>query len=110
VGAVAGTVTAPAVAAGVVGLIGFGPGGVVAGSLAAAIHSCIGNVAAGSLFATAQAIGAGAALPFLGFAGAAVAGAVIAGRAVHNAINAPTIQNNICPVCNGIIPDNNGQN
>ena len=38
--------------------VGFGPGGVVAGSLAAAWQSSIGNVAPGSLFALLQSIGA----------------------------------------------------
>ena len=41
-----------------VGIIGFGPGGVVANSIAAAWQSSIGNVAAGSLFALLQSIGA----------------------------------------------------
>jgi hypothetical protein len=54
------------------GAVGFGAGGVVAGSWAAAIHALIGNVAGGSLFALCQAIGAGAVVPFLGY----VAGAV----------------------------------
>lgn len=40
------------------GTIGFGPGGVVAGSLAAAWQSSIGSVATGSLFALLQSIGA----------------------------------------------------
>ena len=39
-------------------LIGFTSGGVTAGSLAAGIQSMIGNVAAGSLFAQLQSIGA----------------------------------------------------
>ena len=38
--------------------IGFGTGGVMAGSVAAAAQSAIGNVAAGSLFATLQSLGA----------------------------------------------------
>ena len=37
---------------------GFGTAGVAAGSLAAGIQSGIGNVVAGSLFATAQSVGA----------------------------------------------------
>lgn len=39
-------------------LIGFGAAGIVGGSIAAAIQSSIGNVAAGSLFATMQSLGA----------------------------------------------------
>jgi hypothetical protein len=42
---------------------GFTAGGVAAGSWAAGVHASIGNVAAGSLFAIAQSIGAGGALP-----------------------------------------------
>lgn len=38
--------------------IGFGAGGVIAGSYAAAWQSLIGNVVAGSLFATLQSLGA----------------------------------------------------
>ena len=41
-----------------VATIGFGQGGVVAGSLAAAWQSSIGSVATGSLFALLQSIGA----------------------------------------------------
>ena len=40
----------------ILGLVGFSSAGVVAGSIAAGIQSTIGNVAAGSLFALAQAI------------------------------------------------------
>ncbi len=52
------------VTGGVGGLIatGFTPSGVAAGSAAAAWQSTIGNVAAGTLFATFQA--AGASIPF----------------------------------------------
>lgn len=48
--------------------------------MAAGIQSGIGNVAAGSAFAVAQSVGAGGALPALGFiAGAASGGLVLAG-------------------------------
>lgn len=40
-----------------VGAIGFGPIGVVGGSIAAAWQSSIGNVASGSLFALCQKFG-----------------------------------------------------
>ena len=55
-----GTVlTLTAVAAPVVlPVIGFSTSGIVAGSAAAAAQSVIGNVAAGSLFATLQSVGA----------------------------------------------------
>ena len=48
---------------------GFGEGGVVAGTLASAVQSLIGNVAAGSAFAAAQsagALGAGTAATVVG--------------------------------------------
>ncbi|VDC06638.1 unnamed protein product [Peniophora sp. CBMAI 1063] len=79
VGGVAGAAIAPPAAVGILGGLGFGGGGVVAGSWAAAIQSGIGSVAAGSPFAVAQSVGAGAALPFIGFAGAAVIGAAAVG-------------------------------
>ena len=44
-------VTAPLAGTAALGLAGFSPGGVVAGSVAAGIQSSIGSVAAGSLFA-----------------------------------------------------------
>ena len=40
-------------------IVGFGFGGIVAGSCAAAWQSCIGNVVAGSCFAILQGCGAG---------------------------------------------------
>ncbi len=49
---------AVAVAATVPTLIGFGTAGIVGGSIAASIQSGIGNVAAGSPFATFQSAGA----------------------------------------------------
>ncbi len=45
-------VAAPVAITGGLALAGFGAGGVVAGSVAAGIQSAIGNVAAGSLFAS----------------------------------------------------------
>ncbi|KAG9044793.1 hypothetical protein FS837_007524, partial [Tulasnella sp. UAMH 9824] len=39
-------------------ILGFAPAGVAAGSIAAAIQSSIGNVAAGSAFAVMQSLGA----------------------------------------------------
>jgi hypothetical protein len=65
--AVIGAALAPVLVPAVLGGVGFGAGGVAAGSLAAGVHALIGNVAAGSLFALAQAIGAGAALPLIGY-------------------------------------------
>jgi hypothetical protein len=43
------------------GALGFGPGGVLGGSLAAGAQAGIGNVAAGSTFAFLQSAGAGGA-------------------------------------------------
>jgi len=96
VGAAAvGVVLAPVVAVGIVGALGFSAVGVVAGecplyrprfihlmnssigSLAAAIQSGIGNVVAGSLFALAQSIGAGGALPVIFSAIAGAIGALL---------------------------------
>ena len=56
--------------------VGFGTGGIVAGSMAAGIQSTIGNVAAGGLFATVQSAAAGGAVATvgLGMKGAGVAG------------------------------------
>ncbi|KAJ1323247.1 Interferon-induced 6-16 family [Microdochium nivale] len=56
---------APAIAA--ANCVGFGAGGIVASSFAAATQAAIGNVAAGSAFAWATSLGAG------GYATAAVA-------------------------------------
>lgn len=56
-------------------ILGFGVAGVAAGSIAATIHSSIGNVAAGSAFAIMQSLGAKGILmwlfPLLGGAGVA---------------------------------------
>jgi hypothetical protein len=64
---VAFTALAPILVPLILNAMGFGAGGVLAGSMAASIHAAIGNVAAGSLFATSQAIGAGGALPLAGW-------------------------------------------
>ncbi|KAI0066025.1 hypothetical protein BV25DRAFT_1912830 [Artomyces pyxidatus] len=96
VGAAAGigAAAAPIVTQAVLGVVGFGAQGVVGGmnlpfgiyvnsqlggkctgSMAAGIQAGIGNVAAGSLFATCQSIAMGGAFPVVGFAiGAAIAG------------------------------------
>ena len=42
----------------ILSILGFGAAGVAKGSIAASIHSVIGSVSAGSLFATAQSTGA----------------------------------------------------
>ena len=49
---VAAGVAAPLAATAALGAAGFSAGGVVAGSIAAGIQASIGNVAAGSLFAS----------------------------------------------------------
>ncbi|KIO18489.1 hypothetical protein M407DRAFT_158910 [Tulasnella calospora MUT 4182] len=55
-------------------ILGFATGGIAAGSLAAAIHSMLGNVAAGSAFSIMQSLGAtgmlAAIMPLLGAGGA----------------------------------------
>lgn len=67
-------VAAPAV----LGAVGFGSGGVTAGSMAAGIQSSIGSVTAGSTFAVLQSWGAAgiplAAQTWIGAAGAAAGG------------------------------------
>ncbi|KAG6237264.1 hypothetical protein E4U25_002868 [Claviceps purpurea] len=64
----------------VLGGLGFGALGPVAGSAAAGIQSGIGNVAAGSLFATLQSAGMGGAGTVM--VNAAVSGAAAAGSAL----------------------------
>ncbi|EPS97650.1 hypothetical protein FOMPIDRAFT_1024944 [Fomitopsis schrenkii] len=67
---------APFLAGPALGLLGFSAAGPVAGGIAAGIQAGMGNIAAGSLFAGAQAIAMGGSLPAIGYAGAgAVAGA-----------------------------------
>ncbi|KAK0495247.1 hypothetical protein EDD18DRAFT_1171421 [Armillaria luteobubalina] len=67
------------------GLIGFGAAGPVAGSLAALIQSSIGNVVAGSLFALLQSIAMGGSLwtivSFFGkFVGSIIGWLVLSGK------------------------------
>lgn len=57
-------------------VVGFGVAGPVAASIAVGFQSGIGNVVAGSAFATAQAIGMGAAVPAGIYAAAAGLGGV----------------------------------
>jgi hypothetical protein len=59
------------IAAPVLGIFGFGSSGVAGASLAALWQSCLGNVAAGSLFAILQSAGAGGAV------GSAVVGGTV---------------------------------
>ena len=58
-------------------LIGFGTIGIVGGSIAAGIQAMIGNVAAGSAFATATSLGMQGA-----FAGTAIAGGAATGAGI----------------------------
>ncbi|KAI9465367.1 hypothetical protein BJY52DRAFT_683695 [Lactarius psammicola] len=62
-GAVLGVVLTPIMVPAILGLFGFSAIGPVAGTAAAAWQSGIGSVAAGSLFATAQGVAMGAAVP-----------------------------------------------
>ncbi|KAH9036232.1 hypothetical protein EDB85DRAFT_2143361 [Lactarius pseudohatsudake] len=62
-GAVLGVALTPVVAPVFLGFFGFSAIGIGAGTAAAAIQATIGNVAAGSLFATAQSIAMGGAIP-----------------------------------------------
>ncbi|KAI0915498.1 hypothetical protein AcV5_003701 [Taiwanofungus camphoratus] len=84
-GAVAGAALAPVVAPIALGAVGFGASGVVGGSLAALIQGGIGNVAAGSLFAICQSVGAGGALPVLGYVAGAGLGVAATAAAAEQA-------------------------
>ncbi|KAL1722551.1 hypothetical protein EV715DRAFT_287088 [Schizophyllum commune] len=68
------------------GVMGFGSAGIVAGSLAALIHASIGNVAAGSVFAALQAAGATGTIPAAGIyiSGAVGAAASGSGRMAYD--------------------------
>ena len=59
-------------------LLGFGGAGIVAGSVAAATQAAIGNVAAGSLFATMTSLGMTGVLSTLSSTGV---GSIVAGIA-----------------------------
>ncbi|KIO18488.1 hypothetical protein M407DRAFT_31860 [Tulasnella calospora MUT 4182] len=59
-------------------VLGFGPAGIVAGTPAAAMHSSIGNVAAGTWFATMQSLGATGKLAWIMPTAGAVLGALLA--------------------------------
>ena len=63
-------------------VLGFGAGGVAAGSAAAAVHGVIGNVVAGSVFATLQSAGAAglAGTTYAGLAAVGAAGGAAVGR------------------------------
>ncbi|KAG6906570.1 hypothetical protein DXG01_013109 [Tephrocybe rancida] len=78
-GTVIGVALTPIAAPAVLGLVGFGAAGPIAGGIAAGIQAgAAGNIAAGSAFALAQSIAmGGAAVPALGLA----AGGGIAGGA-----------------------------
>ncbi|KAH9980657.1 hypothetical protein BJV74DRAFT_855712 [Russula compacta] len=82
-GAAAGTVLVPVALTAGLGVIGFSAAGPVAGSIAAGMQAGIGNVAAGSLFATAQSVAMGGAVPGAvtavgsGFSGIAAAAAAV---------------------------------
>ncbi|KAH8994542.1 hypothetical protein EDB92DRAFT_1849784 [Lactarius akahatsu] len=79
-GAVLGVVLTPIVAPVFLGIVGFGAAGPIAGTAAAAIQAGIGNVAAGSLFATAQSVAMGGSIPTVITAiGAGVGAAIGAG-------------------------------
>eukprot|EP01024_Parvocaulis_polyphysoides_P003306 TRINITY_DN1090_c0_g2_i2.p4 TRINITY_DN1090_c0_g2~~TRINITY_DN1090_c0_g2_i2.p4 ORF type:complete len:158 (-),score=27.55 TRINITY_DN1090_c0_g2_i2:563-1036(-) len=73
------------------GLYGFSKSGVLAGSMAAAWQAHIGNVVAGSTFATLQSVGAmgvmGYALPVAAIGGAIVGGSYFADRGTRGLLN-----------------------
>jgi len=57
--AIVGVFLSPLLVKAILGVIGFGAAGPIAGSFAAWIQSLIGNVIAGSLFATVQSFAMG---------------------------------------------------
>ncbi|KAH9063347.1 hypothetical protein EDB87DRAFT_174282 [Lactarius vividus] len=63
VGAIVGIVLTPVVAPPILHALGFSAIGPVAGTAAATMQAGIGNVAAGSLFAMAQSVAMGGAIP-----------------------------------------------
>ncbi|KAH9067535.1 hypothetical protein EDB87DRAFT_3643 [Lactarius vividus] len=77
-GATAGVFLVPLVTTAGLGVVGFSAAGPVAGTMAAGIQAGIGNVAAGSLFATAQSVAMGGAIPSIITAiGAGLGGVVV---------------------------------
>ncbi|KAI0133085.1 hypothetical protein F4776DRAFT_626036 [Hypoxylon sp. NC0597] len=76
VGATVGAIVGVAGIDPILAAAGFGPGGILVGSLAALVHSLIGNVTAGSLFAFLQSasMGGGAAAVLKAIAAAIGAG------------------------------------
>ncbi|PCH38591.1 hypothetical protein WOLCODRAFT_64885 [Wolfiporia cocos MD-104 SS10] len=78
-GAVLAAFTFPVVAPLALVVVGFSAAGPVAGSIAAGIQACIGNVAAGSLFAVCQSVAMGGAIPWLWTATATAFGTVVGG-------------------------------
>ena len=55
-------------------LLGFGTAGIAAGSVAAGIQACIGNVTAGSLFATLTSLGMQGVFTIMAAGGTAASG------------------------------------
>jgi hypothetical protein len=76
-GGMLGAGAAPLLAPAVLGVIGFGALGPVAGGIAASIQSGIGSVIAGSGFSVAQSVAMGGALPVIGYVVAGVAAAAL---------------------------------
>ncbi|KAF8483888.1 hypothetical protein DFH94DRAFT_725090 [Russula ochroleuca] len=82
-GTATGIALTPFVAPVLLGVVGFSAAGPVAGSIAAGIQAGIGNVVVGSLFATAQSVAMGGAVPaVISAAGGMGAGAAAAAAAV----------------------------
>ncbi|EPS99759.1 hypothetical protein FOMPIDRAFT_1024057 [Fomitopsis schrenkii] len=77
--AIASLIILPAVLPGVLGAAGFTATGVQLGSAAAATHSAIGIVSAGSTFALAQSVAMGGAIPIAWSLGAAAVGGAVGG-------------------------------
>ncbi|KAK0449930.1 hypothetical protein EV421DRAFT_2032109 [Armillaria borealis] len=76
IGVIAGIALTPVIVPPILRIFGFGAAGPVAGGIAAAIQSGIGNVAAGSLFAMWQSIATGGAIPWGVYAVSGIIGGI----------------------------------
>lgn len=91
-------------------LVGFGTGGIVAGSLAAAWQATIGNVAAGSAFATLQSLGATGTLATGAYGGAGVLGLGALGNRLVGKSDKKTNEHDDADSDDRVESDNNGDN
>ena len=91
-------------------LVGFGTGGIAAGSLAAAWQATIGNVAAGSAFATLQSLGATGTLATGAYGGAGVLGLGALGNRLAGKSDKKTNEHDNADSDDRVDSDNDGDN